>query len=115
MKWLAQFIALTTLIAGGTWWLGWWMAPVAAAVYGAWGARQRSAALTAMLAAAAAWGALLVYDASVGPVMRLSALFGTVFHLSPGTLLVVTLAYAGLLAATAAVCARGIRRLMTPA
>ncbi len=114
MKGILQFVALTVVIALGTWWGGWWMVPLAAAAYGAWRAAQRTVVFTAMVAGASAWGVLLVYDGAAGPVGRLSQLFGNVFRLSSGTLLMVTLAYAALLAASAAALARGIRRLMTP-
>jgi hypothetical protein len=114
MKWLAQFAALTLVTAAGTWWGGWWMVPLAAAAYGLWGARYRAAVFTATLAGAAAWGALLAYDASLGPVGRLTQLFGAIFRVSDGTLLVLTVAYAALLAAAAAALTRGIRRLVTP-
>jgi hypothetical protein len=114
MKWIAQFVALTLLMAAGTWWGGWWMVPVAAAAYGAWAARQRATVLTALLAGAGAWGALLAYSASVGPVGRLTHLFGATFRMSGGTLIVLAIAYAALLAASAAALARGVRRLMTP-
>jgi hypothetical protein len=115
MKWLLYLAGLTLVMAAGTWWGGWWMVPVAAALFGAWRAHARDATLTAMLAAACAWSALLLFDASRGPVGRLTHLFGAIFHMSDATLLILTVAYAALLAATAAACARGIRRLVTPA
>jgi hypothetical protein len=71
--------------------------------------------LTAMLAGAGAWGLLLAYDASVGPVLRLTQLFGTMFRMSGITLVVLTVAYAALLAVSAAAFARGLRRLAAPA
>lgn len=114
MRWLMQLIGLTLLIAAGTWWAGWWMVPVVAAAYGVWGARQHSVVLTAMLAGAGAWSVLLLYDASVGPVGRLTQLFGTMFRMSGITLVILTVAYAALLAVSAAAFARGVRRLMAP-
>jgi hypothetical protein len=115
MKWIAQLAALTLVTAAGTWWGAWWMVPLIAAVFGAWGAKQRTVVFTATLAGALAWGALLAYDASLGPVGRLTRVFGAMFRMSGGTLIVLTIAYAALLAAAAAVLARGVRRLMTPA
>ncbi len=114
MKWIMHLVALSAVIAALTWWVGWWMVPVVAAAYGGWGARQRAAVLTAMIAGACAWGALLAYDAWVGPVGHLSQLFGTMFRMSGVTLVVLTVAYAALLAASAAALARGARRLMSP-
>lgn len=115
MKWLTQFVALTLVIACGTWFAAWWTVPVVGAAYGAWAAAQRAAVLTAALSAAVAWGALLAYDAAVGPAARLAHVFAELFHLPGGTLAIVTLAYAALLASSAAALARGIRRLATPA
>lgn len=115
MKWLMQLVGLTLLIAAGTWIGGWWTVPVLAGAYGAWGARQHASVLTAMLAGAGAWGLLLAYDAYVGPVVRLTQLFGTMFRMSGMTLAILTVAYAALLAVSAAAFARGLRRLATPA
>lgn len=115
MKWLMQLVALTLVIAAGTWIGGWWTVPVIAGAYGAWGARHHAAVLTAMLAGAAAWSLLLAYDASVGPVVRLTQLFGTMFRMSGITLVILTVAYAALLAVSAAAFARGVRRLLAPA
>ena len=114
MKWTAQFLTLCLVLIAGTWWGGWWMVPLAAAAYGIWGAQRRATVFTATLAGATAWGALLAYDAALGPVGRLTQLFGALFRMSGGTLLVLSIAYAALLAATAAALARGLRRLMTP-
>ncbi|MBA4070690.1 MAG: hypothetical protein C0497_02490 [Gemmatimonas sp.] len=115
MKWLMHLAGLTLVIAAGTWIGGWWMVPVVAGAYGAWGTRQPAAVLTAMLAGGGAWGLLLAYDASVGPVLRLTQLFGTMFRMSGMTLVILTVAYAALLAVSAAAFVRGIRRLMAPA
>ena len=115
MKWLMQLIGLTLVIAAGTWFGGWWTVPVVAGAYGAWAARQHAAVLTAMLAGAGAWSLLLAYNAYVGPVVRLTQLFGTMFRMSGITLVILTVAYAALLAVSAAAFARGLRRLMAPA
>lgn len=115
MQWFMHLIGLTLAIAAGTWIGGWWMVPVIAGAYGAWGAHRASAVLTAMLAGAGAWGLLLACNASVGPVFRLTQLFGTMFRMSGITLVVLTVAYAALLAVSAAAFARGLRRLATPA
>jgi hypothetical protein len=114
MKWIMHLAGLTLVMAAGTWMAGWWMVPVVAGAYGAWGARRHAAALTAMLAGAAAWSLLLVYDASVGPVGRLTHLFGTMFRMSGTTLVILTVAYAALLGVSAAAFARSLRRLMEP-
>lgn len=115
MRWSMHLVGLTLAIAAGTCIGGWWMVPVVAGAYGAWGARRPAAVLTAMLAGGGAWGLLLAYDASVGPVVRLTQLFGTMFRMSGMTLVILTVAYAALLAVSAAAFARGVRRLMAPA
>jgi hypothetical protein len=70
---LASFLALTVVVALATRYGGWWMVPVAALAAGAWRWRDRRHALDAGLAAAAAWGALLLFVAlrgDIGPVGR---------------------------------------------
>jgi len=114
MSWLIRFLALTLVLLCGTWWAGWWCVPVAAAAFGAWSAHQRSAVLTATLASACAWGALLAYDATVGPVGRLLAIFGQMLRMPGGMIAVLTIAFAALLGASASALARGIRRLIAP-
>jgi hypothetical protein len=115
MKWLSHVLGLALAIAVGTWLLAWWWVPVAGALYGVAAARRRGAVLAAALAGAGGWGVLLAYAAATGPVGSLTELFGAVFRMSGVTLVVLTIAYAAFLAATAAACARGLRRLLTPA
>lgn len=115
MKWLAQLVGLTVVLIAGTWFAGWWFVPVAAGAWGAWAAGQRTAVLTAMLAGALAWGGLLAYDASAGPMDRLLQIFHPLLRMRGGTVIVLTIAYAALLSASAAGLTRGIRRLLTPA
>ncbi len=114
MKWTQQFVALSLAFALGTWFGGWWMVPVIGALYGAWGMRQRVTIVTALLASVAAWGALLALAAMAGPMARLLAVLGGILHMPGAALIVLTLAYGGLLAVTSAVVARGLRRLATP-
>ena len=114
MRWTLHCLALTLVMIAGTWWIAWWMVPLAAAVYGASGWGARSAVQTATLAGAAAWGAILAYDAWVGPVTRLTHLFGTVFQMAGGTLVIVTVLFAALLALSAAWFARSVRGMLTP-
>ncbi len=114
MKWLLQLVILSALFAVLTWVAGWWMVPATGAVYGAWAARQRLTLITATLAGVLGWGALLAYDASAGPLGRLVQLLGSLFRVPGTALLVLTLAYAALLAVSAAALTRGLRRLMLP-
>lgn len=114
MKWLTQLLALSLLVAGGTWFAGWWMVPVLGAAYGAWAAKRRLTLVTATLSGVLAWGALLVYDASAGPMGRMLQVTGALFRVPGAALVMLTLAYAGLLAVSAAALARGLRRIVQP-
>ncbi len=113
MKWLMQLLVLSLLFAAGTWLAGWWMIPVLGAAYGAWAANQRLALITATLAATLAWGVLLAYNAAAGPMGRLLEVLGALFRVPGAALVVLTLAYAALLAVSSAALARGLRRLAT--
>jgi len=110
MRWLMQFVAAALLVAAGTMVAGWWTVPVLGALYGAWAAAQRTAVITAALAGAAGWGALLLWDATVGPVGRLVQVFGAFSHLPGSAFVVLTLAYPALLCASAAALSRGLLR-----
>ena len=114
MKWLLQLVILSALFATLTWFVGWWMVPATGALYGAWAARQRLTLITATLAGVLAWGALLAYDASTGPLGRLLQVLSSLFRVPGAALIVLTLAYAALLAVSAAAFTRGLRRLMLP-
>ncbi len=114
MKWLIQLIVVSVLMATLTWFAGWWMVPVIGAAYGAWAARERLTLVTATLSAVLGWGALLAYDASAGPLGRLLQVLGALFRLPGAALVVLTLAYAALLAVSAAALARSLRRLVMP-
>lgn len=115
MRWLSQFVGLALVMIAGTWWGAWWMVPAAGAAFGLWAARERGAVLTAVLAGATTWSLFIAYTAAVGPVGRLLDLFSAMFRLSGATLAMLTVAYAALLAGSAAACARALRRLVTPA
>ena len=116
MKWITQFVVVSAAVALGTWFGGWWMVPVVGALYGAWGVRQHLTTVTALLAGIAGWGALLALTAMSGPAVgRLLGVLGALLHMPGRAFVVLTLAYGGLLAVTAAAAARGLRRMVTPA
>jgi len=115
MKWILQFVALSLAFALGTWLLAWWTVPLIAAAYGAWGARQRVTLVTALFAGIAGWGAVLGWDAMSGPMARMLEVLGGVFRVPGGAFVMLTLAYGGLLAVSAAALARGLRRMVTAA
>ena len=94
-------------MAAGTWFGGWWAVPVIGAALGVMRRRDPAAALLAGLAAVVAWGALLaaVTSQALGPVLPT---VGPVLRLDPTRLVVVTLAFAAVLAMSAAGLARAI-------
>jgi hypothetical protein len=95
---LALTFALGTAVA-------WWVLPVLAALAGAWLRRGSDAALAAVIA----WGCLLLIDAVGGRFAALAASLGGVMGLPPAVLIVVTLAFAALLAWSAATLAASLR------
>jgi len=114
MRWTMEFVVLTLAMTAAAWFTGWWSLPVLAAGYGVWAASHKTVVLTAAIAGAASWGALLAYTASQGPAARLSDVFSVTFHLPHGALAILTLAFPALLGAAAAAFARGVRRLASP-
>jgi len=90
--------------------LGWWAVPVAAAVYGGMTHSHRGGPLVAGVAAMLAWGVLLAVDAWLGPLSRVASLVGGVLQVRPIAVYVVTLAFPGLLAVSAALVARAATR-----
>lgn len=100
-------IALAT-IAGG--WSG---VPLAAFLWGAWRRREADAAPVAGIGAILAWGGLLVWQATLGPVMRVADRLAGVFG-APGPVLVLaSLVLAFGLAWSAAEVGSGAMRLAT--
>ena len=103
MRSLLAFLALTLAFAASTA-LGWWAVPATAALWGALRPSQRRPALAAALAAALAWAGWLLVDAFTGNgafgvlAARLSALMS----LPVVALVVLTLAFAAVLAWSAA-------------
>ncbi len=114
MKWFLTFVALSALIAAGTWFGGWPVVAVIGAGWGAGSARKRGVIFTAALAGAAGWGALLAWDALTGPVGRLLQVFGAFSHLPGSAFVVLTVAYPALLCAAAAALTRGLVLFRSP-
>lgn len=108
MMQLARLALLTGAFAIATFVLGWWAVPLVAAVYAVMSAAQRGSAVISGIAAMLAWGCLLAITAAQGPVPTLAAELGGVLKLSPLAVYVVTIAFPGLLAVSAAVVARAL-------
>lgn len=110
MKRVPWFVGAVAAMALGTWMIGWWTVPIVGA---AWGWAKRTDPATPLLAGGAgmvAWGALLVVSASGAPAGSVSAAVGQAMRVGPGALSALTLAYAGLLAASGAAVARAVGR-----
>ncbi|UCF18175.1 MAG: hypothetical protein JSU87_09415 [Gemmatimonadota bacterium] len=104
----AAWIALALLFAVASALLGWWTVPIVAALWG-WASTGRPW-LSAALAAAAAWAALLLVTAFQGPVGPLAAKLGGVMGLPAVVLLMLTVILPATLAGSAAEVAAIVRR-----
>lgn len=90
--------------------IAWWAIPVTAGAFGAMTPQDRAGPLLAGLAAMLAWGALLVWNAIIGPAGTVAALVGGVLQVRPFAVYLLTLAFAGLLAVCSAIVARAVAR-----
>lgn len=95
---LALAFAIATAVS-------WWLLPVLAALAGTWLRRGTDAAPAAVIA----WGCLLLIDAAGRSFGALAASVGGVVGLPPAALIVITLAFAALLAWSAATLAASLR------
>lgn len=110
MKRSSWFVGGVVTIALGTWAVGWWMVPVIGAAWG-WVKRIDPATpLLAGLASMLAWGVLLAISASGAPAGSVSTSVGQAMRVGPGALVALTIAYSGLLAASAAAVASAVGR-----
>jgi len=101
---------LVVLVAAGTMVLGWWCVPVLGLLYGAARGKGAGLALEAGAGAALGWAGVLAWSAPLGPLWQLAVRAGGIFGLPGWAFVAVTLAFAGLLAAPAAVLGSGARR-----
>lgn len=110
MRSLFGFLALTLAFAAGAL-IGWWMVPATAALWGALGPSTSRPAFVAALAAGLAWAGWLVVDVigGNGTFGVLAARLAGVMQLPAVGLVALTLAFAGLLAWSAAVLVLGAR------
>lgn len=111
MPTLIRIILLSAALAVATYAVGWWGVPLAAAGYGVIAGRDRGLGLVSGVSGVCAWGALLLLDASRGPVGTLAATLGGVLNAKPIAVYVLTLAFPGLLAVTAAIIGRQLASL----
>jgi hypothetical protein len=110
MKRLPWFAGAAVAIAITTWVIGWWTVPVVGAVFGWLRRADPAAPLLAGLAGMLAWSVLLSVSASGAPTGSVSVTVGQAMRVGPGALTVLTLAFPGLLAASAAAVTRALGR-----
>ena len=98
MRALAGFLLLAAAFALGSW-VGWWMVPAVAVLWGLLRPAVRRPILSAALAAAAAWALWLAVDSvrGHGAAGRLASQLGSVMHLPAPALFFVTLLFPALL------------------
>lgn len=104
-------IFVAVAIAALTWLLGWLGVLLAALIVGFVFHREGGGGWRIALAAALAWGALLVVDAVAGPFGALSAMLGGVLRLPGAVLVLLTLAFPAALAWSAATVVAEVRRM----
>lgn len=106
LRGLTAFLVLTLAFAAATI-LGWWAVPATAALWGALLPSVRRPALAAAVAAALAWVGWLLVDgiAGSGAFGVLTTRLSILMHLPAVALVVLTLAFAAVLAWSSAVVA----------
>lgn len=100
----------TVLMAGGTVWLGWLAVPVVAFV-GAVIVSLDRPALTGFASGAVAWGVLLLWGGTQGPVGELAGVLGGVLGIPSGAVFVVAILFPALLGAASGGFGGALRRL----
>lgn len=103
-------LLLTSAMALGTAFLGWWAVPLLGLVYGAWRGAER---VTAVAAASAllGWSVLMAWNWMEGPVAELAGSLGAIMGLPGWALLLATALFPAVLAGTAAVVGAAIGRV----
>ena len=104
LLWILGSAALTALATQG---LGWWGVAVVGALVGVLRRDDRFASLLAALGAMLGWGGLLAFTLSRAAGTTLATI-GPVLRMTPERFVLVTLAFAALLAASAAALARAL-------
>jgi hypothetical protein len=104
------------LVAGAlvalTWLLGWWGVLLGAAIVGLVFYEQRGGGWRTAVAAALAWGLLLLIDAAGGPIGSLSRTLGGVMRMPGAVLVLLTLVFPAALAWSAMTTVAEVRRLL---
>jgi hypothetical protein len=105
---LLWFLSLVVALALSTWTFGWGAVVVLAAAW-TWIRRDDAAVpVLASSAAAVSWGLLLGIQSLNAPIGRVAEVVGTVMQVGPASLIVLTLAFAALLAGATSGLVRGL-------
>ncbi len=105
---IGKFALIVAAMAAGTWFVGWWTVPVIAAVWAIVERADRTLPLRAAGAGLAAWGLLLAAQLPGGSLERLATAVGAAMGVGALPLVVLTLIYPALLAASAAGLVRAL-------
>ncbi len=111
---LAKFGINVAAMAAGTWFIGWWTVPVIAAVWAVADRTDRALPLRAAVAGLTAWALLLAVQLPGGSLERLAGAVGAAIGVGALPLVVLTLVYPALLAASAAGLVRAVTGAPAP-
>ncbi len=106
----AHWVILVLAFIATTAWLGWWTVPLVAGAWGMTVPYSEKPWWTALAAAVVAWTILLVVSALRGPIAELASVLGGVFALPAFAVILLTLAFAALLAWSAAGLTSALRK-----
>lgn len=99
---IVRVLAVTFVMAAGTWVIGWWAVPLIGAAYALLRGAASHVAREAAVGAVLAWSVLLLYQASNPAFGRLTAALAGVFPVPAVVLMLVSVLFAGVLAGSAA-------------
>jgi hypothetical protein len=102
------FVAGVVAMALATWMAAWWTVPLVGAAWAFVRHDDAAAPLLAGLAAMAGWGLLLLISSVTAPVGAVMRVVGATMQLGPAAMVALTLAFAGLLGASAGALVRAV-------
>jgi hypothetical protein len=110
MRFALRVALLAVSFGIATWILGWWAIPLLSLIAAMLARSVRYQALASAIAAAAAWGALLVWNAMRGEVWSFASIAGGTMGVSGPLLILLTLAFPAALAWSAAAVTKLLTR-----
>ncbi len=116
MRALRDIVIVAAVMAIATRFLGWWAVPIVAALAALWDRSASAGATKLAVAAAVAWGVLLLLQAVFGSsVTALARDVATSLGVPAPVPIVLTIVLPAILAASAAGVVAGVRRWRSPA